>query len=174
MTTGHKPRVLREGNSSRALEIHPRAHPSSLSEKEEWVSATVRPPDRESAATVYLVKWGWRAAEGEGRIVAAFRDRDGAERWLEDEAREQSRFWRNHPSFYSDMTSLPLRVLRDLVLDLGLEPPTLEECDSEAAWKAWCASQGPHLNDRQLQCFFDALDLWRLKGYTIVPVEFRE
>jgi hypothetical protein len=109
--------------------------------------------------------------DGSGYVRAVCPTRASAEAHRERLARQWRAHWLTGGYFcLKEMTSLPPALLRDLVLDLGLEPPALEVCGEDSAWTAWWAEAGPRMSDWQRARFLEALD--RDGGYWVeeVPV----
>jgi hypothetical protein len=125
---------------------------------------------------LYLVKEGFDSRaetlpDGEGVILQAFAEEALAHAFLRRLTRED---WLRNPWFsLSSTTSLTPGLLRDLVMDLGLEPPPLESVAEDQAWLAWWNGTSPRLAGWQRERFLDAL-LDRSPGYRIVPVDLAE
>jgi hypothetical protein len=178
MARPNRPRLLREGNSSRPLEVRQGEQPVRRDDPE----PDIPPLELEKRGTLYLVKrqrYRSRNNPGEpieGKIEAIFSNPLAAEAWIRERVRSSVRsalrWWRQYPHFHLGRTSLPPELLRDLVLDMGLEPPGLAECRDNKAWQAWCEQQAPLMDDWQLERFLLALD--QDDRYVVVPIDLCE
>lgn len=147
-----------------------------------WIAAatlTDPEPEPEAASKVYLIKQVPDTYEGlppqgdEGHIVRAFFDRCTAESYLSECVREQREQWLRRPFFdLPHLTSLPPMVFRDVVQDIGLEPPPAGWAGLTSGWACWWAIKSPAMSDWQRQQFVSALDL--LPGYRLVAVDLLE
>lgn len=145
-----------------------------------WLAAaTITAPEPEPADKVYLIKQvhdsydGLPVQDGEGHIVRAFFDRCTAESYLSECVREQREQWLRRPFFdLPHLTSVPPLVFRDVVQDLGLEPPPASWAGLTSGWACWWAIKSPGMSDWQRQQFVVALDL--LPSYRLVAVDLLE
>jgi hypothetical protein len=128
-----------------------------------------RPAPISTFGAIYLVKspyygdpWNGEGPaydDGSGYVIAAYAHRAAAERHRAELALKWRKEWLTNPLFrLSEVTSYPPALLRDWVLDLGLDAPTLEECHVDEAWQAWWERIAPQMTDGQRERFLAAMD----------------
>jgi hypothetical protein len=76
------------------------------------------------------------------------------------------------PEQETEPPSDPSERPRDWVLDLGLEPPSIESCAAVGAWREWWWDHCRDMEPWQREKLWEAMD--RVHPYTIVEVELDE
>jgi hypothetical protein len=150
-----RPRVLYEGNSSRPL-------------------ARLPQPRQEKLYVVYESVPGAPGEVPERTALGAFLDRDSAEAHRDELAQELDER-ADAPVFEAsaleELTSLEPAPLHDWMLDLGLCPPPLEECQSPSTWAFWwyecCNSMAGWQRVRVRQAF----DRAPRRAFTVVEID---
>jgi hypothetical protein len=176
--TSNKP-LARTGEESSGPVLSFRGQPDSSPEPGSSARAHPAPEAPVIVGRLHLVKFAVDDYghplhdQGAGRIQKTFADPVLAEEYLRKAIREWHERWLANPWFdLARSTSLTPGLLRDLVMDLGLEPPALD-AESDEAWLAWWQQTAPHTNDWQRQQFLSAL-LDKANCYRLVPVDLAE
>jgi hypothetical protein len=155
-------RTLYEGTLSRPLAAPGESSPPlGLAFRQE----ARLPPGHQPAPVgrLYVVKltlddYGRVVEDGGGVIEKTFADASLAEEYLRRRIHGWQQRWLQEPWFeVARMSSLTPGLLRDLVMDLGLEPPPPEAVEDDEAWLAWWKATAPLANDWQRERFLDAL-----------------